>query len=428
MATTAGLNEPGITSLLSLSLAASNAEPVPVPPAAATPSAAHGTPSSLGSPSAAAHHGLKHRRLSSTGQMRRRLSDAREAASRPTAHHMHSAASAMSALSLASSSPPPHPQMAPSVSLGSVAGSLPDNKNVVLAQPIGSGSGGKAGKKRGTTFTCESCSKVYRHPSCLIKHRWEHTPQWREASKFVLSKHQQVQLLEAAAILSHISPDATGTSLPEDRSLWPSFLSGGMIPSPSTSASTAGVHAPPTAPTSSSVPATSFLAASSRASSAGPRLHDFSVRSSRTQIRPGVVGVPTAAAATTTTTAPVAVPAKAEYREPRSFSSSYDALGSSFGRGLGAHAHSQSFTRYSEVRSSSGSRSRSASLDEEEEEEEEEGGQYVDVDFDVEMSRTWSAVKEEEEDGEEQLQQLKAARAGHGQDENEWAGMDMDMD
>ena len=40
--------------------------------------------------------------------------------------------------------------------------------------------------------------QVYRHPSCLIKHRWEHTPQWREASKFVLSKHQQVQLLEAS--------------------------------------------------------------------------------------------------------------------------------------------------------------------------------------------------------------------------------------
>jgi hypothetical protein len=40
------------------------------------------------------------------------------------------------------------------------------------------------------------CKQVYRHPSCLIKHRWEHTPHWREASKFVLSKHQQVQLLE----------------------------------------------------------------------------------------------------------------------------------------------------------------------------------------------------------------------------------------
>ncbi|EEB96757.1 hypothetical protein MPER_04055 [Moniliophthora perniciosa FA553] len=75
----------------------------------------------------------------------------------------------------------------------------------------------KNGKKRGMDHKCESCSK----------HRWEHTPHWRESSKYVLSKHQQVQLLEAAAILSHFSQDsATGTSLPEDRSLWPSFLSG----------------------------------------------------------------------------------------------------------------------------------------------------------------------------------------------------------
>jgi len=59
----------------------------------------------------------------------------------------------------------------------------------------------RSGKKRGTIFTCESkadtiASQVYRHPSCLIKHRWEHTPHWREASKFLLSKHQQVQLME----------------------------------------------------------------------------------------------------------------------------------------------------------------------------------------------------------------------------------------
>ena len=39
-------------------------------------------------------------------------------------------------------------------------------------------------------------TQVYRHPSCLIKHRWEHSPHWREASKLMLSKHQQVQLLE----------------------------------------------------------------------------------------------------------------------------------------------------------------------------------------------------------------------------------------
>jgi len=35
----------------------------------------------------------------------------------------------------------------------------------------------------------------------VMKHKWEHTPQWKEAAKFSLSKHQQVQLLEAAQIL-----------------------------------------------------------------------------------------------------------------------------------------------------------------------------------------------------------------------------------
>jgi hypothetical protein len=55
-------------------------------------------------------------------------------------------------------------------------------------------------KKKGTIFRCESCSKVYRHPSCLIKHRWEHSPHWKEANRFLLSKHQQVQLLEVSDI------------------------------------------------------------------------------------------------------------------------------------------------------------------------------------------------------------------------------------
>ncbi|GAB1522883.1 hypothetical protein RhiTH_006008 [Rhizoctonia solani] len=64
--------------------------------------------------------------------------------------------------------------------------------------------GGKA--KKGTIFKCETCSK-------------------------------------AAAILSHISPakNGMGTSLPEDRSLWPAYLSGGLLPMP-----TAGTSAPVT--------------------------------------------------------------------------------------------------------------------------------------------------------------------------------------
>lgn len=46
--------------------------------------------------------------------------------------------------------------------------------------------------------------QVYRHPNCLVKHRWEHSPHWREASKFLLSKHQQVQMLEVRIL--HLCP------------------------------------------------------------------------------------------------------------------------------------------------------------------------------------------------------------------------------
>lgn len=40
---------------------------------------------------------------------------------------------------------------------------------------------------------------------------------WKEASKLLLSKHQQVQLLEAAAILKAAS---SGSSLPDEKSYW----------------------------------------------------------------------------------------------------------------------------------------------------------------------------------------------------------------
>ena len=51
--------------------------------------------------------------------------------------------------------------------------------------------------------------QIYHRPNCLNKHRWEHTRQWRETSKFILSKHQQVPLLEAAVILSLMGKDPT---------------------------------------------------------------------------------------------------------------------------------------------------------------------------------------------------------------------------
>ncbi|KAI0717425.1 hypothetical protein C8T65DRAFT_641483 [Cerioporus squamosus] len=298
------------------------------------------------------HAAMKHRRLSSAGQTRRRMSDAREATSRPSPAMLQSASVTLSSLAALSLTGSPPPQSIPQTgtSFTSASGMMTSGSSatvpkieskdddVVLdeasaAAPVKteiSGAGisvTKTGKKRGTIFKCESCSKVYRHPSCLIKHRWEHSPHWREASKFLLSKHQQVQLLEAAAILSHLAPSASGgTSLPEDRSLWPSFLSGGLLPPPdqanlvhdakplskARASSLASADQPIAYPTSSSFPATSLLSsrvstpsASGRGSgtptsigrppSAGPRMHDYAIPSSGgvTHVRPGVVGVPT---------------------------------------------------------------------------------------------------------------------------------------
>ncbi|KAJ7821707.1 hypothetical protein B0H14DRAFT_3875845, partial [Mycena olivaceomarginata] len=207
-------------SLLSLSIAASNAQPIPL------------NEQSSKHPGALSHH----RRLSSTGR-RRRLSDARDAASRPLS--VGSPGLSMAALTLSTSASPPSSAVVHAMPASAPAKS---STPIPIAQPAAAAAGAR--KKRGVDHKCEACSKIYRHPSCLIKHRWEHTPHWRTLSSLphpgpggsagagtgVLSKHAQVQLLEAAAILSHLSPDSeTGTSLPEDRGMWPRWVSGGAL-------------------------------------------------------------------------------------------------------------------------------------------------------------------------------------------------------
>ncbi|KAG8978213.1 hypothetical protein FRB90_008553, partial [Tulasnella sp. 427] len=186
----------------------------------------------------------KARRLSSASQTKRRLSEATAATIqasatddfiRGTSVVSNSGLSAAAASLSLSSSPPTAAPPARSVQQliqkqsGDASG---DGNDEDSAPNPGSG------RKKGVIYRCETCSKVYRHPNCLLKHRWEHSPAWREASKFLLSKHQQVQLLEAAAILSHITPrddsNVSGTALPEDRALWPSYLSGGLLAAPST--------------------------------------------------------------------------------------------------------------------------------------------------------------------------------------------------
>ena len=51
------------------------------------------------------------------------------------------------------------------------------------------------------TVRCPECGKCYRHSSGLHKHEWEHHELWNLTKTMCLSKHQQVQLLEAAKVL-----------------------------------------------------------------------------------------------------------------------------------------------------------------------------------------------------------------------------------
>ncbi|KAJ7729822.1 hypothetical protein B0H16DRAFT_1734114 [Mycena metata] len=286
-------------SLLSLSIAAASAHPIPL---------ANTTAESTGG-NAARHQQppAHHRRLSSTGR-RRRLSDARDAATRPSS--VGGPTLSMAGLSLSTTSASP-----PALSAVSMAASAPTKSSTPI--PIAPPSAGR-GKKRGVDHKCESCSKIYRHPSCLIKHRWEHTPHWRTLSSLphptsssasatgVLSKHAQVQLLEAAAILSHLSPDSeTGTSLPEDRGMWPRWVSGGALEGEETYGSVGGASAVSygvpesygssvggaSARSTSANPSAYGLRSASAHASGGPRLHDYEVPRGA-EVRAGVVEVP----------------------------------------------------------------------------------------------------------------------------------------
>ncbi|KAF2092160.1 hypothetical protein K490DRAFT_61605 [Saccharata proteae CBS 121410] len=66
----------------------------------------------------------------------------------------------------------------------------------------------KAKRASGSELKCEKCGKGYKHSSCLTKHLWEHTPEWSITSKLLISKHQQVQLLEAASVLVNMNQEA----------------------------------------------------------------------------------------------------------------------------------------------------------------------------------------------------------------------------
>lgn len=55
-----------------------------------------------------------------------------------------------------------------------------------------------------SALQCEVCGKTYKHRNCLSKHMWEHHESWEHTKKVCQTKHQQVQLLEAAQVLTEI--------------------------------------------------------------------------------------------------------------------------------------------------------------------------------------------------------------------------------
>ncbi|KAG5519332.1 hypothetical protein PMAC_001957 [Pneumocystis sp. 'macacae'] len=65
-----------------------------------------------------------------------------------------------------------------------------------------------------TDVKCEHCGKGYKHIGCLSKHLWEHTVYFNP--KLSISKHQQVQLLEAAAILIQMNQSSVLQTVPID--------------------------------------------------------------------------------------------------------------------------------------------------------------------------------------------------------------------
>lgn len=79
----------------------------------------------------------------------------------------------------------------------SVHSSVPHLSRKFVARRISEGETGRLKEE----LKCQACGKGYKHVSSLAKHLWEHTPEWNVTSKLLISKHQQVQLLEAASIL-----------------------------------------------------------------------------------------------------------------------------------------------------------------------------------------------------------------------------------
>ncbi|KAK9322780.1 hypothetical protein V1517DRAFT_121918 [Lipomyces orientalis] len=110
--------------------------------------------------------------------------------------HAHNLSSSVSS-SVSSSAGASYPSPPSSISSSLGASSL--SRRILAARRFSEGETTSGRLKE--ELKCETCGKGYKHISCLTKHLWEHTPEWSMTSKLLISKHQQVQLLEAASIL-----------------------------------------------------------------------------------------------------------------------------------------------------------------------------------------------------------------------------------
>ncbi|KAG0314183.1 hypothetical protein BGZ99_008298 [Dissophora globulifera] len=129
---------------------------------------------------------------------------------------------------------------------------------------------------------CLDCGKVYKHPNCLWKHRWLHSAYWKNATKFLLSKHQQVQLMEAAAILLGMdeSREADKDSIVSLFSMQRGALAYSVGSSQSTTASWTSASASPATSTkslSTSPPPPSKHALMSQAAESRPQMDGMPV-------------------------------------------------------------------------------------------------------------------------------------------------------
>lgn len=105
--------------------------------------------------------------------------------------------------------PRPAPTTNPPTNNIQLSSSVPVLSREFVARRISEGESGRLKEE----LKCEACGKGYKHISSLAKHLWEHTPEWNVTKKLLISKHQQVQLLEAASIL--VSMNELNPNIPD---------------------------------------------------------------------------------------------------------------------------------------------------------------------------------------------------------------------